>query len=112
MASVDELWLVDFGDPFPGEPAHHRPALIVGPDEVFGTGLPFVIVCPMTTAHRALSLHVEVVPDPTNGLDAVSYVQTELLRSIARRRLVHRLGAIDPTSSAEVHHRLRVLLGH
>ena len=112
MASVDELWLVDFGDPFPGEPAHHRPALVIGPDEVFGPDLPFVILCPLTTTHRAISLHVEVEAEPATGLDEASYVQTEQLRSVSRRRLVHRLGAIDRSTAAEVHHVLRVLLGH
>ena len=60
MASVDDLWLVDFGTPFPGEPASHRPALVVGPPETFGPSFPFVIVTPLTTTHRGLSLHVEV----------------------------------------------------
>ena len=60
MASVDELWLVDFGTPHPAEPAHHRPALVVGPPEVFGSAFPFVIVLPLTTARRDLSFHVEV----------------------------------------------------
>jgi mRNA-degrading endonuclease toxin of MazEF toxin-antitoxin module len=41
MASVDDVWLVDFGDAYPGEPASHRPALILGPPETFGTSFPF-----------------------------------------------------------------------
>ncbi len=31
MASVDDLWLVDFGEPYPGEPGSYRPALVLGP---------------------------------------------------------------------------------
>jgi len=94
MASVDELWLVDFGEPFPGEPASHRPALVIGPPDTFGPGFPFVIVTPLTTAHRGLSLHVEVEATADTGLDGTSYVQCELIRSINRDRLVHRLGAV------------------
>jgi mRNA-degrading endonuclease toxin of MazEF toxin-antitoxin module len=52
MASIDEVLLVDVGDPFPGEPAHHRPALILGPLESFGPDFPFVIVCPLTTRRK------------------------------------------------------------
>ena len=73
----------------------HRPALVIGPPDTFGTGFPFVIVMPLTTAHRALSLHVEVEANTDTGLDTTSYVQCELIRSVNRNRLVHRLGVID-----------------
>jgi mRNA interferase MazF len=112
MASVDELWLVDFGDPHPGEPAHHSPALIIGPAEVFGRDFPFVMVCPVTTRHRGLSLHIEIEPGERSGLDELSYVQCELLRSISRRRLVHRIGEAEPEASVEVHRIIATLLGH
>jgi mRNA interferase MazF len=112
MASVDELWLVDFGEPYGGEPAHHRPALVVGPPETFGVAFPFVIVCPLTTTVRGLSLHIEVEASAATGLDDVSYVQCELLRSVYRGRLVHRLGDIDTVTSNDVTDVLRILLGH
>jgi mRNA interferase MazF len=112
MASVDELWLVDFGDPFPGEPAHHRPAVILGPPASFGSDFPFVIVCPLTTTRHGLSLHVEVEPSDTTGLDRTSYVQCELLRSVYRRRLVHRLGTVDPVTGRHVDSIVRTLLDH
>lgn len=112
MASVDDLWMVDFGDPFPAEPAHHRPALVLGPPPCFGPEFPFVIVCPLTTTHRGLSLHVEVDPAECTGLHEVSYVQCELLRSISGRRLVHRLGTIDEATSSRVDLVVRTLLDH
>jgi mRNA interferase MazF len=112
MASVDDLWLVDFGEPFPAEPAHHRPAVILGPPDTFGPDFPFVIVCPMTTTRRDLALHVEVESTETTGLDDTSYIQCELLRSINRRRLVHRLGAIDSVTSERVDSIVRTLLNH
>jgi mRNA interferase MazF len=112
MASVDEIWLVDFGDRFPGEPAHHRPALVLGPPDTFGQDIPFVIVCPFTTRWRGLSLHVEVDGGPSTGIDDLSYVQCELLRSINRRRLIHRLGAVDLEVSRQVHETVKICLGH
>lgn len=111
MASPDDVWLVEFGDPYPGEPAHHRPALVIGPDVIFGPNFPFVIVAPMTTSFRGLSLHVAVEPSDETGVDDVSYVQCELLRSINRRRLVTRLGAVGSDTSAEVERAVRTLLG-
>jgi len=112
MASVDDLWLIDFAEPYPGEPAAHRPALVVGPPEMFGAGFPFVIVTPLTTTRRGLSLHVEVDALATTGLDHASYIQCELIRSVSRKRLIHRLGAIDPETSRSVSAVLKTLLNH
>jgi mRNA interferase MazF len=112
MASIDELWLVDFGDPYPGEPSHQRPALVVGPPGTFGSSFPYVFVCPLTTTRRGLSLHVEIEPTSTTGLSDVSYVQCELLRSVNRRRLIRPLGFIDEPTSRAVASVTRMLLSH
>jgi mRNA interferase MazF len=112
MASVEDIWLVDFGDPYPGEPAHHRPAVVLGPPGTFGPGFPFVIVVPTTTTHRALSLHVELEPGIDTGLDALCYVQCELIRSVNTRRLLHRLGSVDVAAASRIDSIVRTLLGH
>ena len=112
MASVDDLWLVDFGDPFPGEPAAHRPTLVMGPPDTFGPDFPFTVVVPLTTARRGLSLHIEIEPSAETGLDETSYAQCELIRSINRRRLIHRLGRIDSDTSHRVTAVIKTLLSH
>ena len=112
MASVDDIWLVDFGDPYPGEPAAHRPALVLGPPDTFGPGFPFAIVVPLTTARRSLSLHVEIDSGGETGLDETSYAQCELIRSINRRRFVHHLGRIDSDTSHLVTSVVKTLLNH
>jgi mRNA interferase MazF len=112
MASVDDLWLVDFGESHPGEPASHRPALVIGPPDTFGPGFPFLIVTPLTTTHRTLSLHVEVEANADTGLHDTSYVQCELIRSVNQDRLVHRLGAVDSDTSRRVATVIRTLLGY
>ncbi len=112
MASVDDLWLIDFGEPYPGEPAAHRPALILGPPDTFGPGFPFIIVAPLTSSRRGLSLHIEVEATNDTGLDTTSYIQCELIRSINRNRLVHRLGAVSPDISNQVATVTKTLLNH
>lgn len=112
MASIDDLWLVDFGEPYPGEPAAQRPALLIGPPDTFGPGFPFVIVTPLTTSRRGLSLHIELEPTNENGLDETSYIQCELLRSIHRKRLVHQLGTIDADTSLRVSGVVKTLLSY
>ena len=112
MASVDELWLVDFGEPHPGEPALLRPALVLGPPDNFGSGFPLVIVAPLTTTDRSLSLHIEVQATTQTGLRQTSFVQCELIRSINRTRLVERLGTIDLYTAQTVDQVVRILLDH
>ena len=110
MASVLDVWLVDFGEP--GEPAARRPALVLGPPEMFGPAFPFVITVPLTTTRQELSLHVEVEANADTGLDATSYVQCELIRSVNRNRLVHRLGAVGTEIGEQVGRVIRTLLGY
>lgn len=112
MASVDDLWLVDFGDPYPGEPADRRPALVIGPPDSFGPAFPFVIVTPLTTTRRGLSLHIEVEATADTGLDESSYIQCELIRSINRKRLIHRLGAVDASVGSQVAAVVKTLLNY
>jgi len=112
MASTDDLWLLDFGDPFPGEPASYRPALILGPPASFGPRFPFVVVAPLTTTDRGLSLHVEVESSSDTGLDTTSWVQCELIRSVNRGRLLHYLGRVDHVVRQQVATILSTLLRH
>ena len=112
MASVDALWLVDFGDRYPAEPASQRPALVIGPPERFGPGFPFVIVTPLTTTRRGLSLHIEVEATPLTGLNETSYIQCELIRSIIQDRLVHHLGSVDADTSRRVATVVKTLLDY
>ncbi len=109
---VEELWLVDFGRPYPAEPAWHRPALVLGPPDAFGGDFPLVILAPLTTTPRGLSLHVEVEATASTGLSQTSYVQCELIRSVSRKRLVHRLGAVDAEVSRRVGFVVRTMLNH
>lgn len=111
MALPDDIWLVDFGDPHPGEPAYLRPAVVIGPPAMFGPGFPFVIVCPMTTVDRGLSLHVELEPTEATGLDVTSFVQCELVRSVHRHRLVHKIGVAGRRDSEHIAVVLQTLLG-
>lgn len=85
---------------------------MIGPPTTFGPGFPFVIVTPLTTTPRGLSLHVEVEATADTGLDDTSYIQCELIRSINRDRLVHRVGVIDSHVSDQVATIIRTLLNY
>lgn len=68
-----------------------------------------MIVVPITTRHRDLPSHVEIEPGGS-GLDTVSYAECEDVESVSERRLVGRLGAVEPEVSFRVGQALRFLL--
>ena len=104
-----EVWLVDFGEPVGREQAGHRPALIVSADQLNESRAGVVIVVPCTTARRDLPSHVEL--DPTDsGLDEVSYVKCEDVKSISTERLVARIGEAPLHALLDVALVLRYLL--
>jgi mRNA-degrading endonuclease toxin of MazEF toxin-antitoxin module len=53
-----------------------------------------------------------VEPTAETGLNEISYIQCELLRSINRKRLVHRLGTIDLETSLSVSSVVKTLLNY
>ena len=73
------------------------------------SGLGVVVVVPLTTTRRGWNTHVEISPDGT-GLDGISWVKCEDIRSVSERRLLRRLGSAPKTVVAEVERVLRHLL--
>ena len=111
MDWADEVWIVDFGDPFPGEPADRRPAVVLARREAFALDLPSAILVPGTTRRRGLEFHVEVEPDEVNGLAATTYLQCELVRAVSRKRLVNRLGHPSLETSSRLREAIDLLVG-
>ncbi len=118
MASVDELWLIDFGERHPVKTGSIRPALVIGPSPIFSqpdqsdVEFPFIIVVPLTTTHRGLPFHVELEATNLNGLSETSFVQCELIRSVNRSRLIHRLGTLEPDLCRQVATVIKTLLNY
>lgn len=110
--SSDQVWLVDFGEPFPGEPAFHRPAVVVGPVAMYEGVVPQVILVPLTSRRRGLPNHVEIEASERSGLNETSYAQCELIRGVGRGRLVHRLGTVDAFEGVAIRAVLAALLGY
>lgn len=102
-----QIWLIDLGDPIGHEAAWRRPALVVSDDPANRHGL--AVVCPVGSSRRDYPTRVEV-ESGLSGLDQVSYVQCEQVRTVSSARLVHRLGSADLVVMAEVERALRLLL--
>ena len=97
-----ELWLVAFGAGRPGEPAKHRPAVIVSADELL-TGDPdpteLVVVIPVSSSRTPTSLRPPITPD--EGVDTNSVAVCRAVRGIALS-LIHISEPTRPRGSISV----------
>lgn len=93
-----------------GEPAKHRPAVVVSVDEIL-TGLDseLVVVVPVSSSRAPSPLRPSVAPE--DGVDTASVAVCRAVRGITRSRLVRPLGALQPETMREVEHALRLVLG-
>jgi mRNA interferase MazF len=66
------------------------------------------IVVPLTTSERPNPLYVRIEP-PEGGVRERSWAMPEMVRSISRRRLVERWGAVRPATLEAVLGRVRLL---
>ena len=107
--SRGEVWLVDLNPTKGHEQAGIRPGLVVSND-IFNHGpAGLVVLLPLTTRDRGISLHIGVDP-PEAGLRERSFVKCEDVRSVAKERLVSRWGTVSSTTVDEVEDRMRILL--
>lgn len=107
--SRGEIWLVDLSPVIGDEQAGTRPALVISVD-LFNQGpAELVVVLPVTAQNKSIPLHVKIDP-PDGGLQKVSFVKCEDIRSLSGKRLIKRLGAVSSTTIALVEDRLRILL--
>ena len=82
MASRGEVWLTEFNPTMGREQSGRRPALIISADTFNAGRSELVVVLPITSTVRPLSLHVRVEP-PEGGLRNSSVVLCEQIRSVS-----------------------------
>lgn len=114
MASAEqprrgEIWLVSLGAGRKGEPGKNRPAIVVSTDALLtGDDDELIVVVPLSSS-RAPSRLRPPVP-PSAGLAAESAAIPRAIRAISRRRLLRRLGALEPATLLEVEQALATIL--
>ena len=85
----------DFGDPIGHEQGWQRPGLVISSDE-WNRHAGVVTILPLTRTKHDLPTRVEIEADSATGLEETSYARCEDIRSVSSRRLIHRLGVVDP----------------
>lgn len=114
MASAEapnrgEIWLVSLGAARKGEPGKNRPAIVISADELLGGVEDELIVVVPLSSSRAPSKLRPSVP-PTAGIDADSAAIPRAIRAVSRRRLLRRLGKLEPETLVAVERALATVL--
>ncbi len=114
MASAEgpsrgEIWLVSLGAARKGEPGNNRPAIVISADELLsGTDDELIVVVPLSSSRAPSKLRPPV--SPVSGIDAESAAIPRAVRAVSRRRLLRRLGRLEPDTLAAVDRALATVL--
>ena len=93
--------LVDFSPTIGREQYGVRPAVVVA-HERYAAIQDLTIVVPLTSTDRRQRHHIQIDPDPGNGLSRTSHALTEQVRIISHLRIGRQLGQLDSASLEEI----------
>ncbi len=111
MLKRGEVYLVNFDPTIGAEIKKTRPALILQND-VANRHSPITIVAAITSQVDATLYPTEVrIPAKEGGLEKDSVVLLNQIRSIDKRRLIRRLGALKPETMERVDQAIEISLG-
>lgn len=98
-----EIWWADLP-----QPSGRRPVLLLSRDGSYPIRN-FIIMSPLTTRRRGLDS--EVVLGPDEGLPRLSVVNLDVIITERKRRLLERIGSLNPTQLLAVEDAIRFALG-
>lgn len=105
-----DIWSIDLNPTRGHEQAGKRPGLVLS-ENTFNLGQAgLVVVLPITSRHKGIPLHVEVLPKES-GLRVRSFIKCEDIRSVSKLRFLSRLGAVDESILRRVEENVKILLG-
>jgi len=108
--SRGEIWLASFGAAREGEPGKNRPAVILSIDDLStGSGRDLVVVVPLSSS--ATPTPLTPIVSTGEGVDAQSVAVCRAVRSIARRRLIKKVGTARRDTLRGIEHSLGLILG-
>jgi mRNA interferase MazF len=106
-----EVYLVNFDPTIGAEIRKTRPALVVQND-ITNRWSPITIVAAITSRFEEPTYPTEVVVRaPEGGLEVDGVVLLNQIRSIDKRRLVRRMGALKPERMRQVEQAMLISLG-
>ncbi len=114
-----EIWMVDFANPIGTELGLEHPAVIVSTQELnnAATKIGRVIVVPGTSKQttnsqgKTISMHLEIIATPSNGLHHTTYFMSEQVRSASILHFRRLVGVLERTNLREIENRLCLVMG-
>lgn len=106
-----EVWLVNLDPTIGAEINKKRPCVIVNQDAI--ARLPLKIIVPLTSWDEQFGRapwHVRVKHSQINGLENESSADTFQVRSVSERRLVQKIGELEPELVENINKALSVSL--
>lgn len=106
-----EVWQVNLDPTIGAEIKKNRPCVIVNQDAL--ASLPLKIIVPLTTWNKKFETapwHVRVKPTRQNGLKTGSSADTFQVRAISEKRLVKKIGVLDPAVLEDINRALSISL--
>ena len=106
-----EIWFLDWSPAHGSEQAGFRPALIIQTDAANSNpGYPNTIVLAVSTKGKPVPFHIALKPSRRNGLAEESFVKWEQVLTVAKDRLVRKLGAIGEGDLQQINRAVRLVL--
>ena len=92
-----------------GGPGKNRPAIVISADELLiDAEDELVVVIPLSSSRAPSSLRPPI--SPAAGIDAESAAIPRAIRAVSRRRLLPRIGDLEPDGLAAVERALTTVL--
>jgi mRNA interferase MazF len=112
MMRRGEVWTANLNPNKGGEIGKTRPVLILQDDAMIDSGLPTILVAPLTSQFRPILAPLRVLVTPRGQLKALSYVMIEHIRALDRSRFGEGpLATVTAEEMAAVEKSLRGVLG-
>mgnify|MGYP001604128761 CR=1 FL=1 len=106
-----EIWLLDWSPSRGSEQAGFRPALIIQTDAANNNpNYPNTIVLAVSTKGKPVPFHVALTPNRRNGLTEASFVKCAQVLTVAKERLVKKLGIIEVGELQQINRAVRLVL--
>ena len=103
-----DIWLVSLDSTMGHEVQKTRPAVVVS-SNIYNRYNWVVVVMPLTSHHAAEYDQVLIKP-PEGGVTSASVTLPDQIRAIDRRRLIKRLGRLEPGAIGAIDRSLRIVL--
>ncbi|MFM2037246.1 MAG: putative growth inhibitor, PemK-like protein [Bacteroidota bacterium] len=104
-----EIWFTDLNPVKGSEQAGYRPVIIIS-GNLLNVHAQVVVCVPLTTQLKHYHGNLVLEPSTSNGLKQTSEALTLHVRSIAKDRLLERVGSISKTELKQIHTCLNEIL--